>query len=88
MFIVKFPQTSFGQMGGWACLPSVRSGRGTFVWPLAPVEWVVWQTLRREFGSYGYLGIVMGVFAVFCCLCTNKYKTPVTLNIYTRIAHG
>ena len=26
------------------------------------------QTLGREFGSYGYLGIVMGVFAVFCVL--------------------
>ena len=58
MFIVKFPQTSLGRMGGWGCLPSVRCGRG-------PVEWVVCQTLRREFGSYEYLGIVMGVFAVF-----------------------
>jgi hypothetical protein len=52
VFIVKFQQTSLGRMGGWGCLPSVRCGRGTLVLPLAPVEWVVCQTLSWAFGSY------------------------------------
>ncbi len=44
---------TWGEWGGW---PDC--------WTLW-VEWVVCQTLRRAFGCYEYLGIVMGVFAVF-----------------------
>ena len=49
---------------------------------------MVCQTLRREFGSYEYLGIVMGVFAVFFVVCARintRHPDRLKTSVYTRV---